>query len=203
MKLILISAILLFPLNLCWGDLVINISDNGTDTTIQFGGAFDVTGMTHSPLTGSSSGSVFADLATQLLVGTHATPNSPYYSGVGVRSGSIVSSSFTDFPDHMTAEFGMRVHTSFVFFSGSDVVGNVHSFPSATTYSGTLADLGLTPGLDFTWSYADAASGTGDSIQVITGTPAAVPEPSGALLSLIALAPLLRRRRPIRPAPYL
>ena len=179
--------------------IIVNVTDNGADTTFSYSGTFNLTGATlpnpsflnqanteggMRATTGrlySSATSGFRDLWD---VGTAVTP-------FGTDANNYFTFGGLAPVLHTGDTFGFLRHSSSItrvvlpgnYVSNSFIAGTI------TIEGTTMASIGFTP---ITYNFSN-----GESIALQTGAPAAVPEPATSLplLGLIAGFAWMRRRK--------
>lgn len=173
---------------------LITFTDDGTDTTIAWSGAFDGTGLgvvfNDLPTLSFSSDGIYVN-SGDILLGSDLALVLSVYMGFSVVESSGWSDPSGDLFSPVTVGLGAA---EFYFNAGSGFGGFVSSGDGSVELAGTLSDNGFTANESVTFNNPNVS---GDSGQIVLQTfIATVPEPSSAtLLGLGAIGLLTRRTR--------
>ena len=192
-----VSAFLFCSPSSATAGVILQVSDNGSDTTLQWSGSIDLTGSTNGALTGKDENRIFvlstgaAPIVYSYEVGHYSANSAGTPSGqTPFPGGGNYQSTFTG----GGSSFGFQNNTIYWDTAFGTNPGTVTPVRSWTILGETVASLfgsNLDAGPVLLWTH----NSTGDTISVGLGATA-VPEPSSvSLIGLGLMCCCARRRR--------
>ncbi len=177
--------------------IILEVSDNGTDTTLQWSGSMDLTGSTNGALTGKDENRIFVLSSGAAPIVYSYEVNHYSANSAGTPSGQTPFLGGGNYQSAFTgggSSFGFQNSTIYwdqSFGTNPGIVTPVRSWTIANETVASLFGSNLDAGPVLLWTH----NGTGDTISLGLAS-AAVPEPSSAsLIGLGLMCCFVRRRR--------